>query len=101
RLEGVPQPHRHSRPGGSLPAPQAARPVGAVRVFLAGATEMMGRGLLPKLTAAGHEVVAMTRDAERADRLRQAGAEPVVCGALGADPPRRERPWLAFLRRHW
>src|SRR5437660_11623430 len=61
----------------------------------------MGRVLLPKLTAAGHEVVAMTRSADRADALRQAGAEPVVRDALDAHPPRRERPWLAFLRRHW
>ena len=56
-----------------------------MRVFLAGATGVIGRVLLPKLTAAGHEVAAMTRVAERADGLRQAGAEPVLCDALDAD----------------
>jgi nucleoside-diphosphate-sugar epimerase len=56
-----------------------------VRVFLAGATGVIGRVLLPKLTAAGHEVTAMTRSADRADAIRQAGAEPVVCDALDAE----------------
>jgi nucleoside-diphosphate-sugar epimerase len=56
-----------------------------VRVFLAGATGVIGRVLLPKLTAAGHEVTAMSRSADRADAIRQTGAEPVVCDALDAE----------------
>ncbi|HEV3129855.1 MAG TPA: hypothetical protein VGY32_12775, partial [Solirubrobacteraceae bacterium] len=67
-----------------------------MRGSLAGATGAIGRELLPKLIASGHEVAAMSRGAERT-----AGADPVVCDALDAHPPRRERPWLAFLRRHW
>src|SRR5687767_4200382 len=50
-----------------------------MRVFLAGGTGAIGRPLVPRLLAAGHEVVAMTRSQERAERLRAAGAEPVVC----------------------
>lgn len=53
-----------------------------MRVFLAGATGVIGRVLLPRLTAAGHEVVAMTRSANRTDALRRDGAQPVVCDAL-------------------
>lgn len=32
-----------------------------MRVFLAGATGAVGRGLVPALVAAGHEVTGMTR----------------------------------------
>jgi nucleoside-diphosphate-sugar epimerase len=49
-----------------------------VRVFLAGATGAIGRPLVPRLLAAGHEVVAVTRSLERAESLRAAGAEAVV-----------------------
>jgi nucleoside-diphosphate-sugar epimerase len=56
-----------------------------MRVFLAGATGVIGRALLPKLIAAGHEVVGMTRSAERAEELRAAGAEPAICDALDAE----------------
>jgi len=56
-----------------------------MRVFLAGATGVIGRVLLPQLIRSGHDVVAMTRAAERRDELRAAGAEPVVCDALDAE----------------
>jgi len=55
-----------------------------VRVFLAGATGVIGRRLVPLLRAEGHEVVGMTRSAERSERLRAAGAEPVVADAFDA-----------------
>ncbi|MGE0029274.1 MAG: NAD-dependent epimerase/dehydratase family protein [Thermoleophilia bacterium] len=47
-------------------------------VFLAGATGVIGRRLIPLLVAAGHPVTAMTRRADRAEPLRALGAEPVV-----------------------
>ena len=53
-----------------------------MRVFVAGATGAIGRPLVRQLLAAGHEVVGTTRSAERAERLRAAGAEAVVCDAL-------------------
>jgi nucleoside-diphosphate-sugar epimerase len=60
-----------------------------MRVFLAGGTGVIGRALVPQLTDAGHEVVAMTRFEERAERLREQGVQAVVCDAF--DAPRVER----------
>jgi nucleoside-diphosphate-sugar epimerase len=60
-----------------------------MRVFLAGATGAVGRRLTPMLVAEGHEVTGMTRSPAKADSLRAAGAEPVVCDALDA-PALRE-----------
>ena len=56
-----------------------------MRVFLAGATGVIGRRLLPLLVAGGHEVTAMTRSEERAAGLRDAGATPVVCDVYDAE----------------
>jgi nucleoside-diphosphate-sugar epimerase len=53
-----------------------------MRVFVAGATGAIGRRLLPRLVQAGHNVVGMTRSAEKAEALRAACAEPVVADAL-------------------
>lgn len=55
-----------------------------MRVFLAGATGVIGRRLVPLLLAAGHEVTGMTRSPEKVDALRALGAEPVVADALDA-----------------
>ena len=55
-----------------------------MRLFLAGATGVIGRRLLPRLIAAGHEVTAMTRREERAADLRAVGAAPVVCDVFDA-----------------
>jgi nucleoside-diphosphate-sugar epimerase len=56
-----------------------------MKVFVAGATGAIGRQLVPRLVAAGHEVVAMTRDAAKQDALRGLGARPVVDDALQAE----------------
>jgi nucleoside-diphosphate-sugar epimerase len=53
-----------------------------VRIFLAGATGVVGRRLLPRLVEDGHEVTGMTRSPEKAERIRVAGAKPAVCDAL-------------------
>ncbi len=50
-----------------------------MRVFLAGATGVIGRQLLPLLLAAGHEVAGMTRSPDRLAELSDKGAHPVVC----------------------
>ncbi len=55
-----------------------------MRVFVAGATGAIGRPLVPRLLAAGHEVVGMTRSQERAAALRAAGADAVVVDAFDA-----------------
>jgi nucleoside-diphosphate-sugar epimerase len=50
-----------------------------MRIFVAGASGVIGRALVPLLVAAGHDVVGMTRTAEREQDLRALGAEPFVC----------------------
>jgi nucleoside-diphosphate-sugar epimerase len=56
-----------------------------VRVFLAGATGVIGRRLVPLLVAAGHDVAGMTRSEAKAQLLRQWGAQPVVCDVFDRD----------------
>jgi 2-alkyl-3-oxoalkanoate reductase len=56
-----------------------------LRVFLAGASGVIGKRLIAPLVESGHDVVAMTRSEGKAGALREAGAEPVVCDALDAD----------------
>ena len=56
-----------------------------MRVFLAGATGAIGRPLLPRLVAAGHEVTGMTRSDARAEAIRATGAKAVVGDALDAE----------------
>lgn len=53
-----------------------------MRVFVAGATGAMGKRLVPALVAAGHQVIAMTRTADKTAALAAAGAEPVVADGL-------------------
>jgi nucleoside-diphosphate-sugar epimerase len=56
-----------------------------MRVFVAGASGAIGTPLVRQLLAGGHEVTGMTRREERAERLRAAGAEAVVCDAFDAE----------------
>lgn len=56
-----------------------------MRIFLAGASGVIGVRLVPLLMEAGHEVAGMTRTPAKADALRQLGAEPVVCDAYDAE----------------
>jgi nucleoside-diphosphate-sugar epimerase len=60
-----------------------------VRVFLAGATGVIGRQLVPVLLAAGHEVTGTTRSQERADQLSAAGVRGVACDALDREAVRK------------
>jgi nucleoside-diphosphate-sugar epimerase len=50
-----------------------------VRIFLAGATGVIGTRLIPLLVEDGHVVAGMTRSAGRASLVRDLGAEPVIC----------------------
>ena len=56
-----------------------------MRVFLAGATGVIGTQLVPQLLNAGHEVTAMTRSVLRARQLEAVGADPVVCDVFDVD----------------
>ena len=53
-----------------------------MRVFVAGGTGVIGRSLIPMLTAAGHQVTATTRSPGKTGSLRQLGAEAVVADGL-------------------
>jgi nucleoside-diphosphate-sugar epimerase len=53
-----------------------------MRVFVAGATGAIGRQLVPRLVAAGHEVHGMTRSESKKGLLEELGAVPVVADAL-------------------
>ncbi|MGH3261251.1 MAG: NAD-dependent epimerase/dehydratase family protein, partial [Trebonia sp.] len=56
-----------------------------MKVFVAGATGVLGRALVPRLLARGHEVVGMTRSASKRDLVRSLGARPVLADALDPD----------------
>lgn len=56
-----------------------------MRVFLAGASGVIGVRVVPLLVEAGHEVAGMTRSPEKAPTLRSLGAEPVVCDVYDLD----------------
>jgi nucleoside-diphosphate-sugar epimerase len=56
-----------------------------MRVFLAGASGAIGKQLVPRLVAAGHEVHGMTRSESKRPVLEELGAVPVVADALDAD----------------
>ena len=55
-----------------------------MRAFVAGATGAIGRQLVPRLVAAGHEVHGMTRSESKQAMLYDLGAVPVVADALDA-----------------
>jgi dTDP-4-dehydrorhamnose reductase len=50
-----------------------------MRIFLAGATGVIGVRLVPLMLAEGHVVAAMTRTPEKISGLRAAGVTPVLC----------------------
>jgi len=53
-----------------------------MRVFVAGATGVIGQYLMPGLIAAGHEVTGSTRSALKASQLKGRGATPVIVDGL-------------------
>lgn len=61
-----------------------------MRIFVAGATGVIGRRLVPLLISGGHQVAAMTRSPDKAGPLREMGAHPVVCDVFDADRLRSE-----------
>lgn len=50
-----------------------------MKVFLAGATGVIGIRLVPLLVATSHEMTGMTRTPSKAGPLQELGATPVVC----------------------
>ena len=56
-----------------------------MKIFVAGASGAIGKQLVPRLVARGHEVVGMTRSESNQGALRELGATPAVADALDAD----------------
>lgn len=55
-----------------------------MRIFVAGASGVIGVRLVPLLVSAGNVVAGMTRSPGKAGLLRELGAEPVVCNVFDA-----------------
>jgi uncharacterized protein YbjT (DUF2867 family) len=56
-----------------------------VRVFLAGASGVIGQRLIPRLVQAGHVVGGMTRSSSKTALLAELGAEPILCDVFDRD----------------
>jgi len=56
-----------------------------MKVFVAGASGAIGRPLVPRLIAGGHEVTGTTRSEGSAEAIRAAGASAAIVDALDAD----------------
>lgn len=56
-----------------------------MKIFVAGATGVLGRALIPQLVANGHDVVGMTRSASKEELVRSLGAQAAVADALDPD----------------
>lgn len=63
-----------------------------MRVFVAGGTGVIGRSLIPLLTAAGHQVTATTRAPGKVGLLMSLGAEPAVADGLDRGRGHRDCP---------
>ena len=50
-----------------------------MRIFLAGASGVIGQRLIPRLVQAGHVVGGMTRSPSKAELLSHLGAQPIIC----------------------
>jgi uncharacterized protein YbjT (DUF2867 family) len=55
------------------------------RVFLAGASGVLGQRLIPRLIDAGYVVGGMTRSADKTELLSRLGAEPILCDVFDRD----------------
>ena len=56
-----------------------------MKVLVAGATGAIGKQLVPRLVARGHEVTALTRSASKRGLVEAMGATPIVADALDPD----------------
>jgi nucleoside-diphosphate-sugar epimerase len=56
-----------------------------MHIFLAGATGVVGRRIIPLLTAQGHRVTGLLRDGSKIDELRHLGAASAIADALDHD----------------
>src|SRR5947207_10612571 len=57
----------------------------AMKIFVAGASGVLGRQLVPLLADAGHEVIGTTTSPHKLETLRALGAQPLVLDLLDAE----------------
>ena len=50
-----------------------------MRIFLAGASGVIGQRLIPRLVQAGHVVGGLTRSPSKTELLKRLGAGPILC----------------------
>jgi nucleoside-diphosphate-sugar epimerase len=56
-----------------------------MKIFLAGATGIIGMRLLPLMLAEGHVIAAMTRTPAKIDGLRAVGVTPILCDVFDCE----------------
>jgi nucleoside-diphosphate-sugar epimerase len=56
-----------------------------MRIFLAGASGVIGQRLIPRLVQAGHVVGGLTRSPSKTELLSRLGAEPIVCDVFDGE----------------
>ena len=58
-----------------------------MRIFLAGASGVIGQRLIPRLVQAGHVVGGLTRSPSKTELLSHLGAEPILCDVFNREAP--------------
>lgn len=61
-------------------------PLTGKRIFLAGASGVLGQRLIPRLVLAGRVVVGLTRLPSKTESLSRLGAEPILCDVFDRKP---------------
>ena len=56
-----------------------------MRIFLAGASGVIGQRLIPRLVKAGHVVGGLTRSPSKTELLSHLGAEPILCDVFNRE----------------
>src|SRR6476659_11143712 len=62
-----------------LPSSRGEAYNGGMRIFLSGASGVIGQRLIPRLVQAGHVVGGLTRSPGKTELLSHLGAEPILC----------------------
>jgi hypothetical protein len=62
-----------------LPSSRGEAYKDSMRIFLAGASGVIGQRLIPRLVQAGHVVGGVTRSPSKTELLSHLGAEPILC----------------------
>jgi len=70
-----------------------------MKIFVTGATGVIGRRLVPILHEAGHDVTAVSRSLARRGELERAGAQVVALDLFDASAVRRAAPQLTSWSR--